>query len=81
MVVVAQRMFPACMESTYTRTRGIPEILLVEDLAAALAISPQHCRRLLARGVLPGHRRGRRWIVLRHELLEHLAGDVEQRDG
>lgn len=55
----------------------LPEILVVEDVAEALRLSPTQVRRLLAMGRLPGTRRGRRWYCRREDLLARLAPVIE----
>lgn len=58
----------------------LPDILLVEDLAARLRISPGSARRLLRLGTLPGRKVGRRWIVERRALIVALRPDPDAED-
>ncbi|MCB9508510.1 MAG: helix-turn-helix domain-containing protein [Myxococcales bacterium] len=51
----------------------MPELLRVPHLAAALGLSENAIRDLLARGELPASKVGRRWVVRRDALLDHLA--------
>ena len=63
-------------ESAAAAARSVllPDLLVVEDLASVLRITPSAARKLLRRGVIPGRRIGRRWVVDREALLRSLTG-------
>jgi len=49
---------------------AFPEIMNVEQVSKALAISPNTVRTLLIRNIIPGKKVGCKWRVLRLELIE-----------
>ncbi len=51
----------------------LPDLLVIEDLARVLRITPAGVRAALRAGRLPGRRIGKRWFVSRAALLAHLA--------
>jgi len=53
-------------------------ILLVEDVARILQIGPEGVRQLIRRRLLPAARLGRRYVIRREKLYEHL-GKLEDR--
>lgn len=61
------------MDETHAPPQQASSLLVVEDVAALLRLTPAHVRKLLARGELPGRRRGKRWYVLRGALLAYMA--------
>lgn len=57
----------------------LPVILFAEDLALAFRISRSAAQRRLRHGAFgPCFRSGRRWAVLREDLLAHLHEQVEE---
>lgn len=55
------------------RTIFLPDLLLVEDLAPVLRMSPSGVRAALRAGRIPGKRVGRKWMVSRAALLGFIA--------
>ncbi len=55
------------------RAVSLPDLIIVEVLAAFLRRSPSAVRDLLRNGVLPGKKVGRRWVIERQALLRALA--------
>ena len=64
---------PACAHVHGRPPSPLPELLRVPHLAAALGLSENAIRDLLARGELPASKVGRQWVVRREALLDHLA--------
>lgn len=56
----------------------LPDILLVEDLAPVLRMSPSGVRAALRAGRIPGKRVGRKWMVSRAALLGFIASTGRQ---
>jgi len=63
------------MDFTSLMSMVLPDLMWVEDLAARLRRSPSAVRDMLRRGVLPGRKIGRRWLVERGALLRAVAPD------
>lgn len=53
----------------------LPDVMSVQDLAIRLHRSPSVIRDLLRRGLLPGCKIGRRWIVERRAFLQAISPD------
>lgn len=49
-------------------------ILTADEAAALLRVHPDHVRRLIKRGEMPGRRIGTTYRVLEHELLAYMQG-------
>jgi hypothetical protein len=63
------------MDITSLTSMVLPDLMWVEDLAARLRRSPSAVRDMLRRGMLPGRKVGRRWLVERGALLRAVAPD------
>lgn len=63
------------MDFTSLTSMVLPDLMWVEDLADRLRRSPSAVRDMLRRGVLPGRKIGRRWLVERSALLRAVAPD------
>jgi len=60
----------------------LPDILLAEDLARVLRITPGAARALIRSGQVPARKIGRRWLVSRAEFLRQLTPpDASSRFG
>jgi excisionase family DNA binding protein len=51
----------------------LPDVGIVEDIAAACHVSPSTIRDWIRTGRLPARKFGRRWLISRAELLRFLA--------
>ncbi|MGL5858159.1 MAG: helix-turn-helix domain-containing protein [Angustibacter sp.] len=58
-----------------------PEHLTVEQLAELLGVTRLTAYRWLTRGVVPGYKVGRAWLILRDEVRDHLAQNTNQPFG
>ncbi|MCZ7646912.1 MAG: helix-turn-helix domain-containing protein [Planctomycetota bacterium] len=54
------------------------DFLRVVEVARRFGVSARHVQKLLRKGLLPGIRVGRVWLVPRRELEDHLADLVRQ---
>ena len=50
-----------------------PEHLTVEQLAEVLGVTKLTAYRWLQRGIVPGYKVDRAWLILRDEVRDHLA--------
>lgn len=62
----------AAAEDARLRRVVLPDLMVVEDVAAFLWLSPASVRRLIREGRIPAAKLGRRWIVERRSLLDAL---------
>ncbi len=65
------------METIRTPIRSVvlPDLVTVQDLAPFFQVTRETLRRWLRRGVLPGRKIGRCWIIERKALLRAVAPD------
>lgn len=54
---------------------GLPRRLTVEQLADVLGVETATAYIWLQRGLIPGYKIGRSWLVLRDEVRDHLAAN------
>ena len=52
---------------------ALPDIVTARALARVLDVTPAAARQMFRRGLIPGCKLGRRWVVTRHALLAHIA--------
>ena len=51
----------------------LPDVLLVEDLADVMRVTPAAVRALIRQGTIPGRKLGKRWLISRIEFLRSLT--------
>ena len=59
--------------------RTWPSVLTVDEAASLTGLDAQAVRRRLRDGTFRGRQRGRRWLLLRDELVEDLAAERGRR--